>query len=157
MMYYFKNAAQGTTADGTPLPPSLWQNPIVAVMNAMAYNGMLLGNHEFNFGSEVFTSTFSQAGFPDPGRERQRLGAYGINKVGLDTMAAAQGVKVNVYDGLEYDVTFWRSGQPGQDRLRRPDQSPRAELRAAQQYPWPDLYQPDRNRGKLGADVGRAE
>ena len=28
MMYYFKNAAQGVTADGTPLPPTLWQEPV---------------------------------------------------------------------------------------------------------------------------------
>ena len=104
MMYYLKNAAQGTTADGTPLPPSLWQNPFVAVMNAMQYNGMVLGNHEFNFGAEVFTSTFSQAAFPLLGANVADSGAYGINKVGLDTAAAAQGVKVNVHDGLEYTL-----------------------------------------------------
>ena len=73
MMYYFKNAAQGVTSDGTPLPPALWQNPFVAVMNAMSYNGMVLGNHEFNFGAPVFDSTFSQAGFPHPGRQYDGL------------------------------------------------------------------------------------
>ena len=51
MMYYFKNAGAGITADGTPLPPALWMNPFVAAMNAMNYNGMVLGNHEFNFGA----------------------------------------------------------------------------------------------------------
>ncbi len=108
MMYYFKNAAQGATADGTPLPPSLWQNPMIAVLNAMQYNGMVLGNHEFNFGAAVFGSTFSQAAFPLLGANVADSGAYGINKVGLDA-AAAQGVKINVHDGLEYTLP---SGDP---------------------------------------------
>ena len=109
MMFFFKNAAQGVTADGTVLPPTLWQNPFVAVMNAMSYNGMLLGNHEFNFGSEVFTSTFSQAAFPILGANVADSGAYGINKVGLAAAASAQGVKVNVHDGLEFALP---SGKP---------------------------------------------
>ncbi len=109
MMYYLKNAGQGATADGTPLPPSLWTNPFVAAMNAMSYNGMVLGNHEFNFGAAVFVSTFSQAAFPLLGANVTDSGAYGINKVGLDPMAAAQGVKVNVRDGLEYTLP---SGDP---------------------------------------------
>ena len=91
MMYYFKNAPQGKTADGTLLPPALWQNPLVAAMNAMSYNGMLLGNHEFNFGSEVFTSTFSQAAFPILGANVADSGAYGINKVGLDASGQRAG------------------------------------------------------------------
>ena len=109
MMYYFKNAPQGKTSDGTLLPPSLWQNPFVAALNAMSYNGMLLGNHEFNFGSEVFTSTFSQAAFPILGANVADSGAYGINKVGLDAAASAQGVKVNVHDGLGFVLP---SGDP---------------------------------------------
>jgi len=109
MAYYFKNAAEGTTADGTPLPPSMWTNPFVAAMNAMQYNGMVLGNHEFNFGAAVFDSTFSQAAFPLLGANMTDSGAYGINKVGLDPVAAAQGVKVNVHDGLEYTLP---SGDP---------------------------------------------
>ncbi len=111
MMYYFKNAAEGTTADGTPLPPDLWQNPFVAAMNAMQYNGMVLGNHEFNFGAAVFDSTFSKASFPLLGANMTDSGAYGVNKVGLDAMAA-QGVMVNVYDGLEYTLPSGDSANP---------------------------------------------
>ncbi len=115
MMYYFKNAAQGTAADGTPLPPTLWQNPFIAVMNAMSYNGMVLGNHEFNFGAPVFDSTFSQAAFPILGANVTDSGAYGINKVGLDATAMAQGVKVNVRDGLEYTLP---SGNPANPEVK---------------------------------------
>lgn len=108
MMYYLKNAAQGVTADGTLLPPNLWQNPFVAVMNAMSYNGMVLGNHEFNFGAAVFSNTFSQAAFPLLGANMADTGEYGVNKIGLDA-ATAQGIKVNVHDGLEYALP---SGDP---------------------------------------------
>jgi 2',3'-cyclic-nucleotide 2'-phosphodiesterase (5'-nucleotidase family) len=109
MMYYLKNAGDGVTADGTTLPPSLWVNPFIAAMNAMSYNGMVLGNHEFNFGAEVFRSTFSKAAFPLLGANVTDSGAYGINKVALDPAAAAQSVKVNVHDGLEYSLL---SGDP---------------------------------------------
>jgi len=109
MMYYLKNAAQGTTADGTPLPPTLWRNPMIAVMNAMAYNGMVLGNHEFNFGSDVFRATFSQAAFPILGANVSDTGEYGINKVGLEPVVTAQDLKVNVRDGVEYALP---SGDP---------------------------------------------
>ena len=78
-------------------------------MNAMSYNGMVLGNHEFNFGSAVFDSTFSQASFPILGANVTDTGAYGINKVGLDARPALQGVKVNVHDGLEFVLP---SGDP---------------------------------------------
>lgn len=109
MMYYFKNAAMGTTADGAALPPALWTNPFVAVMNALGYNGMVLGNHEFNFGASVFDSTFSQAAFPILGANVTDSGAYGINKVGLDTAATTEGIKVNVRDGIEFSLS---SGDP---------------------------------------------
>ena len=36
----------------------------IAAMNAMSYDAMTLGNHEFNFGSDIFTSTLRQANFP---------------------------------------------------------------------------------------------
>lgn len=111
MMYYFKNAAEGTTADGTVLPPNLQTNPFIKAMNAMGYNGMVLGNHEFNFGSAVFDSTFSQASFPLLGANVSDDGSYGINKVSLSDLASAnvEGVKVNVYDGYEYMLP---SGDP---------------------------------------------
>ena len=33
-------------------------------MNAMDYDAWTLGNHEFNFGKEIFTSVLKQANFP---------------------------------------------------------------------------------------------
>jgi len=111
MMKYFMKAAQGKAVDDSPLPPSMWINPIIAVMNAMSYNGMVLGNHEFNFGATVFDTTLSQAAFPLLGANMTDSGAYGVNKIGLDGATVA-GVKVNVRDGLEYALPAGNPANP---------------------------------------------
>jgi 2',3'-cyclic-nucleotide 2'-phosphodiesterase (5'-nucleotidase family) len=88
MMYYFKSAPLGYAADGTPLtaPPQavdLTTHPMMAVMNSMNYDAMDLGNHEFNFGSEIFKGVMGQANFPILGANVTDDGRYGL--------AAAQG------------------------------------------------------------------
>lgn len=78
MMYYFKSAGLGYSADGTPLDPSLQTNPMMAVMNALKYDAMTLGNHEFNFGSAIFKSVLGQANFPIIGANVSDDGQYGL-------------------------------------------------------------------------------
>ncbi len=63
MMYYFKTSSTGAASDGTPLPASLETNPMMAVMNALGYDAMTLGNHEFNYGGDVFQGVLGQADF----------------------------------------------------------------------------------------------
>ncbi len=72
MMYFFKSAALGYTADGTPLDPSLQTNPLIRAFNYMNYDAYTLGNHEFNFGSEIFTSTLAQSYLPCPASQPGR-------------------------------------------------------------------------------------
>ena len=83
MEYYFKTAPTGFAADGTPLPLSMQINPAVAAFNAMHYDAMVLGNHEYNFGSSIFVSTWSQAGFPVLQANVTDDGQYGLAKVGV--------------------------------------------------------------------------
>lgn len=78
MSYYFKSAGLGYAADGTALPEALQVQPSIAVMNSMGYDAMDLGNHEFNFGSEVFKSVFKKATFPVLGANVTDTGAYGL-------------------------------------------------------------------------------
>jgi 2',3'-cyclic-nucleotide 2'-phosphodiesterase (5'-nucleotidase family) len=78
MMYYFKTSYSGKASDGTPLPASLTTNPMMAVMNALGYDAMTLGNHEFNFGSAVFQGVLGQAKFPILGANVSDTGAYGL-------------------------------------------------------------------------------
>jgi 2',3'-cyclic-nucleotide 2'-phosphodiesterase (5'-nucleotidase family) len=78
MMYYFKSSYTGFASDGTPLPDSLKTNPMMAVMDSLGYDAMTLGNHEFNFGSDVFKGVLGQATFPILGANVSDSGAYGL-------------------------------------------------------------------------------
>jgi 2',3'-cyclic-nucleotide 2'-phosphodiesterase (5'-nucleotidase family) len=79
MMYYFKTAPTGFTSNGTAIvDPTLHMNPLIKVFNSMGYDAMVLGNHEFNFGKDVFTSVLSQATFPLLQANVTDTGAYGL-------------------------------------------------------------------------------
>lgn len=78
MMYFFKSSYTGFTIDGTPLPDALKTNPMIAVLNAMNYDAFDLGNHEFNFGSDVFKGILGQTNFPVLGANVTDDGRYGL-------------------------------------------------------------------------------
>lgn len=40
------------------------EHPVMTAMNEMGYDAMTLGNHEFNWGTEVLKKIISQAKFP---------------------------------------------------------------------------------------------
>jgi uncharacterized repeat protein (TIGR01451 family) len=90
MMYYFKTAPTGFAADGTALPVTMTTHPMMAVLNAMDYDAMVLGNHEFNFGGDVFASVLGQANFPMLQANVYDTGAYGLAAVPVepDTIVA---------------------------------------------------------------------
>jgi len=80
MMYYFKSAGLGYASDGTILPPELQINPLIKAYNAIGYDAMTLGNHEFNFGAEIF-STLADANFPLLQANISDDGSYGIDAI----------------------------------------------------------------------------
>ncbi len=84
MMYYFKTAPTGYAADGTPLPITMTVHPMIAVMNAMTYTAMTLGNHEFNFGRDVFTGVLRQADFSILQANIYDDGRYGLDRVPVE-------------------------------------------------------------------------
>jgi 2',3'-cyclic-nucleotide 2'-phosphodiesterase (5'-nucleotidase family) len=81
MMYYYKSAALGYSADGVTLPITMTINPLIAAFNAMNYSAYTLGNHEFNFGHEVFTSTLQDANYPILQANLYDTGSYGLASV----------------------------------------------------------------------------
>jgi 2',3'-cyclic-nucleotide 2'-phosphodiesterase (5'-nucleotidase family) len=81
MMYYYKTAPTGFGVDGTPLPAALQTHPMMAVMNALDYDAWTLGNHEFNFGSQVFQSVMRQSQSPVLQANLTDDGRYGIAAV----------------------------------------------------------------------------
>jgi 2',3'-cyclic-nucleotide 2'-phosphodiesterase (5'-nucleotidase family) len=107
MMYYFKTSYSGKAADGTPItkPPlstDLTINPMMAVLNSMNYDAFDLGNHEFNYGSDVFKGIMGQANFPILGANVADDGRYGLS-------AATGGAGVKPYvektlDGIKVAI-----------------------------------------------------
>jgi 2',3'-cyclic-nucleotide 2'-phosphodiesterase / 3'-nucleotidase / 5'-nucleotidase len=99
MMYYFKSAGLGYAADGTALPAELQMNPLIKAFNSMNYDAVDLGNHEFNFGSEIF-KTLKQAAFPILGANVSDTGAYGLAEVGVkpyvEKTLGPEGIKVAI-------------------------------------------------------------
>ncbi len=94
MSYYFKTAPLGYAADGTPIvTPSMHIQPMIAAMNAMSFTAMVVGNHEFNFGNQVFTTVLSQANFPMLGANVYDDGSYGLADVPIqpDTVVTLPG------------------------------------------------------------------
>ncbi|HMB24935.1 MAG TPA: bifunctional UDP-sugar hydrolase/5'-nucleotidase, partial [Anaerolineales bacterium] len=96
--FYFKTAPTGFAVDGTPLTGSLTTNPVIAVMNAMGYDAMTLGNHEYNFGKDVFTSILKQANFPILQANVADDGQYGLAEVPVQPYVEKDlgGVKVAI-------------------------------------------------------------
>lgn len=83
--FYFKTAPLGYAADGTPIDdPDLQIAPVIKAMNAMGYDAMTIGNHEYNFGSQVFTSVLGQANFPMLQANVEDDGSYGIADVPVE-------------------------------------------------------------------------
>jgi 2',3'-cyclic-nucleotide 2'-phosphodiesterase/3'-nucleotidase len=81
MMYYFKSSYTGKGSDGTTLPDALKPHPLIAAFNAMNYTAYTLGNHEFNFGKDVFVNDLKQANFPVLQANLYDNGTYGLNQV----------------------------------------------------------------------------
>ncbi len=80
---YFKDAHQGYSSDGKPLPAALQIMPIIKAFNAVGYDAMVLGNHEFNFGSATFQG-LADANFPILQANLEDDGSYGIAKVPVE-------------------------------------------------------------------------
>jgi 2',3'-cyclic-nucleotide 2'-phosphodiesterase (5'-nucleotidase family) len=100
MMYYFKSAALGYSADGTPLGPTLQINPLMAAFNSMNYDAMTLGNHEFNFGKGIFASSLAKADFPILQANISDDGQYGLAQVPIlpyiEKTVGPEGIKVAI-------------------------------------------------------------
>ena len=59
----------GDTIQGTIMTDDIYnkqdlEHPVIATMNFMKYDAMVLGNHEFNFGLELVNRIIAQAKFP---------------------------------------------------------------------------------------------
>ncbi len=117
----------GDTIQGTPLeyfhnkknnaPP----DPMMLAMNALHYDSMTVGNHEYNFGLKVLEKARSEAKFPwlsansyDKGTDHPHYPPYIVKEVqgvrigvlGLTTPGIPNWENVPNYEGLEFHETI---------------------------------------------------
>jgi 2',3'-cyclic-nucleotide 2'-phosphodiesterase/3'-nucleotidase len=117
----------GDTIQGTPLeyfhnkknntPP----DPMMLAMNALHYDSMAVGNHEYNFGLKVLNKARSEAKFPwlsansyDKGTDHPHYPPYIVKEVqgvrigvlGLTTPGIPNWENVPNYEGLEFHETI---------------------------------------------------
>ena len=103
MSYFFRTAPQGFTSDGTAIADTnLHMAPIIKAFNSMSYDAMVLGNHEFNFGSTVFKTVLGQANFPilQANVAEDSGDPYGLAEVGvepyIEKTVGAENIKVAI-------------------------------------------------------------
>ncbi len=126
MLYYFKSAPAGLCRRRHAAPgPTCRCSRSSRPFNAMGYDGMTLGNHEFNFGSEIFTAVLKHAKFPVLGANVTDTGAYGLAEVRRPALR-----------GEDRRTGGDQAGDPGDH------EPPGPELRAAEQHPWPVVQRP---------------
>ncbi len=103
----------GDTIQGTPLAfyyarkDTTATNPTIAVMNAMHYDAMAVGNHEFNFGLDVLWKAKRESNFPWLAanlRQTYRSGVPYIRPYIIKTIA---GVRVGIVGFVTPGVPRW--------------------------------------------------
>jgi 5'-nucleotidase/UDP-sugar diphosphatase len=109
LMYYFKTAPSGYAVDGTPLFPPLTTHPMIAAMNTMGYDAMTLGNHDYNFGKDIFTSVFAQANFPVLQANVSDDGRYGLGQLPVESyvLKALGGINVAILGIGNHRVPYY--------------------------------------------------
>jgi 2',3'-cyclic-nucleotide 2'-phosphodiesterase/3'-nucleotidase len=103
----------GDTIQGTPLAfyyarkDTKAPNPTIAVMNAMHYDAMAVGNHEFNFGLDVLWKAKRESNFPWLAanlRQTYRSGGPYIRPYMIKTIA---GVRIAIVGFVTPGVPRW--------------------------------------------------
>jgi 2',3'-cyclic-nucleotide 2'-phosphodiesterase (5'-nucleotidase family) len=84
---------------------SLAPHPVIAAMNHMRYDAAAVGNHEFNYGLDLFDRAVSQARFPFLAANTRRLD--GGHQYPGRTMVTRAGVKVAIIGATTPGSMVW--------------------------------------------------
>ena len=102
----------GDTIQGSILTDDLYNtdlekpNPMMDVMNAVGYDAMTLGNHEFNFGTELIDKIVEEANFPILSANIYKK-ADGTNFVKPYVIKEVAGVKVGIIGLTVPSIPRW--------------------------------------------------
>lgn len=82
-------------------------NPIIAAMNAMAYDAAAIGNHEYNYGVPYLDSAVGQARFPFLSANTYRDDPAGVHAYRPWTIVQRAGIKVGIVGATTPGVMLW--------------------------------------------------
>lgn len=108
----------GDTIQGTILVDDLYNNdlskpnPMMDIMNVIGYDAMALGNHEFNFGTDLIKKIEKEAKFPILSANVYKKGTD-ENFVKPYTVKEVSGVKVGILGLTVPDIMKYDSGKQG--------------------------------------------
>lgn len=87
-------------------------HPVMDAMNAMGYDSMTLGNHEFNWGITTLREIISQANFPVLAANVKDVNGEFVTGAGY-TIVERAGIKVAIIGVVTPDVPIWDGGKDG--------------------------------------------
>jgi 2',3'-cyclic-nucleotide 2'-phosphodiesterase/3'-nucleotidase len=100
----------GDMLEGTPLAyvaarmSADRHNPIIAAMNTMRYDAVVIGNHEFNYGVPYLDSAISQATFPVLAANVTRNGANAYRSF---TIVQRAGIRIGIIGATTPGSNLW--------------------------------------------------
>src|SRR6476659_9395264 len=107
----------GDTIQGTPLEylhnkrNNTPTDPMMLTMNALKYDAMAVGNHEYNFGLKVLEKARSEAKFPWLSANTYETGAKGAASTHYQPyiVKEVQGVKIGILGLTTPGIPYWEN------------------------------------------------
>lgn len=103
----------GDTTEGTPMAyyfamvDTKAANPEIAAFNAMHYDAMVVGNHEFNFGEEEMWKAKSESHFPWLAANLKQTYTSGVKYIQPYIIKKISGIRVGIVGFVTPDVPRW--------------------------------------------------
>jgi 2',3'-cyclic-nucleotide 2'-phosphodiesterase (5'-nucleotidase family) len=103
----------GDTIQGTPLAyyfarkDTSQPNPTIAAFNAMKYDAMAVGNHEFNFGEDVMWKAKGESKFPWLAANVKQTYTEGVQRIRPFIVKNVEGVRVGIVGFVTPGIPRW--------------------------------------------------
>jgi 2',3'-cyclic-nucleotide 2'-phosphodiesterase/3'-nucleotidase len=103
----------GDTIQGTPLgyyfaeKDTSKPNPTIAAFNALHYDAMAVGNHEFNFGEQVMWKAKGESQFPWLAANVEQTYASGVQHIGSFIIKNVDGVRIGIVGFVTPGIPRW--------------------------------------------------
>jgi 2',3'-cyclic-nucleotide 2'-phosphodiesterase/3'-nucleotidase len=103
----------GDTIQGTPLAyyfarkDASKPNPTIAAFNAMHYDAMAVGNHEFNFGEDVMWKAKGESKFPWLAANVKEIYTEGVPRIRPFIIKNVEGVRIGIVGFVTPGIPRW--------------------------------------------------